>query len=190
MGNNMNKGNSKPDVKFAGAFVGDPNQITDYSKLKLHGHSISVFDNLDDFDYSSLYPSIMSEFNIAHNTQIGKLFIPAEEAFKNKHGYSELSRESAFIEDLQSHVYLEFGERWLGLASYGELLEDVKSYFSEEAVPTFGLQYYDKNGFVNPVQIGNPGHLFNPIIVDKNPVNPIHIVRLFDREKIGEFKYE
>ena len=50
MGNNVNKFNPKPTEKFPGAFVADPLKVNDYSKLRVYGRLIDVFDNLDDFD--------------------------------------------------------------------------------------------------------------------------------------------
>lgn len=58
MGNNTNKFNPKPETKFPGAFVGDMVRINDHSKIRLGGIPIQVFNNLNDFDYASLYPSI------------------------------------------------------------------------------------------------------------------------------------
>jgi len=51
MGNNFNKFNERPDAKFPGAFVADPVKVSNYSKLKINGYPILVFNNLDDFDY-------------------------------------------------------------------------------------------------------------------------------------------
>ena len=48
MGNNCNKNN--PKVKFPGAFVADPKMNSDYSKLKVNGHAVNIYDNLNDFD--------------------------------------------------------------------------------------------------------------------------------------------
>ena len=50
MGNNVNKYNSKPDEKFPGAFVADPLQLSNYSKMRINGKPINVLENLDDFD--------------------------------------------------------------------------------------------------------------------------------------------
>lgn len=58
MGNNVNKFNQKPDTKFPGAFVADPVKVNNYSRLSIYGRLVDIFDNLDDFDYASLYPSI------------------------------------------------------------------------------------------------------------------------------------
>lgn len=50
MGNNVNKFNQKPANKFPGAFVADPVKVNNYSRLRVFGRLIDVFDNLDDFD--------------------------------------------------------------------------------------------------------------------------------------------
>ena len=50
MGNNFNKFNEKPDSKFPGAFVADPSQISDYSRMRINNRPVDIFNNLDDFD--------------------------------------------------------------------------------------------------------------------------------------------
>lgn len=49
IGNNANKGNSKPD-KFTGALVGKWYNTSNYSKIHVNGRPIMVCDNLVDFD--------------------------------------------------------------------------------------------------------------------------------------------
>ena len=75
IGNNSNRDNPKPP-KYLGAIVGLPTNTDDYSKMRLFdGSTIWVCENLVDYDFKSLYPSIMSELNIAPNTQIGRIEI-------------------------------------------------------------------------------------------------------------------
>ena len=62
IGNNTNKGNPKPP-KYLGALVGQPDNTNDYSKMKINGRAIWVCENLIDYDFKSLYPSLMGEFN-------------------------------------------------------------------------------------------------------------------------------
>lgn len=50
MGNNVNAFNKKPDVKFPGAFVADPAKVNPYSRLRIYGKLVSVFNNCVDFD--------------------------------------------------------------------------------------------------------------------------------------------
>ena len=130
MGNNSNINNEKPP-KFPGALVGDPLNNNDYAKIKINGTSINVEDNLDDFDFKSLYPSTMREFNIAPNTQIGKIEIdhPVFE-YENPFSYDKYSRGGQFIEDYRSGNILEFAKRWLHLAGYMDMIQDMEEYFS------------------------------------------------------------
>lgn len=74
IGNNANRWNDKPD-KFLGALVHDPLHTSDYPKIKIDGRPIMVCDNCQDYDFKSLYPSIILQFNIAPNTQIGYIKI-------------------------------------------------------------------------------------------------------------------
>ena len=152
MGNNCNKFNPKPDTKFPGAFVGDPRQVNNYSKFRIYGRPISVFANCDDFDYSSLYPSVIRQFNIAPNTQIGMVVIhEAVFANENKSNLDNWTRSLAFMEDLQSRVWLEFCTRWFHLPNYTELYHEVELFFKTKAVPVNGLRYRDRNGLIIPM---------------------------------------
>lgn len=75
IGNNVNKQNVKPE-KFQGALVENPLTVSDRSKLKtVDGNPVLLTDNGVDFDFKSLYPSIILENNTAPNTQIGRIDI-------------------------------------------------------------------------------------------------------------------
>ena len=132
IGNNINRWNEKPP-KFLGALVGDPLHTNDYSKLKIDGRPIWICDNLQDYDYKSLYPSIMLEFNIAPNTQVGKIEIPNKVyKFENLYGIEEekYSRGGEFIENMVTDNIIEFCNRWFNLANYQEFLEDIDEFYS------------------------------------------------------------
>lgn len=131
IGNNINKWNEKPP-KFLGALVGDPLKTNEFSKIKIDGRPIMVADNMMDFDYKSLYPSIMGEFNIAPNTQIGRIDID-EKVYENENVYclDKYSRGGEFIENMVSDNIIEFCRRWLGLAGIMEFIEDMKEYESK-----------------------------------------------------------
>jgi hypothetical protein len=75
IGNNMNKQNQKPE-KFQGALVEDPLTVSDYAKMKtVDGNTVLSSNNAVDFDFKSLYPSLMLENNTAPHTQIGRIDI-------------------------------------------------------------------------------------------------------------------
>ena len=152
MGNNVNKFNQKPDTKFPGAFVADPRQLSDYSKIRIFGRAVDVFNNLDDFDYASLYPSIIRQFNIAPHTQIGMLIIDQKVHNKeNKRKLENWTRASAFMEDFQSQVWLEICTRWFGLADYGTLYHEVETFFVTTMNALNGLRTYNRNGLIDPM---------------------------------------
>lgn len=160
LGNNVNKMNPKPDTKFKGAVVLSPSLIDDAPKIKIHGIPVDVYDNLDDFDYARLYPSTIQEFNMAVNTMKGKLFIdqPVHDK-ENQFGDPRYNRGGAYIEDLQSHNFLEFGHRWLHLADYATLTKDVREYFSIQATPS------------GPLDISADGRI-SPFVPYNGPIYP------------------
>lgn len=82
--------------------------------------------------YKSLYPSVISENNIAPNTQIGRIEIdekvyPGENAYK----YELYSRGGEFIENMVTDNHIEFCHRWFGLASIEEFISDMDEYYME-----------------------------------------------------------
>lgn len=157
IGNNNNRRNEKPLVKFPGAFVADPILISDIPKMKINGIPVMLFDNLDDFDYARLYPSILQEFNIAPNTQIGKLILK-DKIYdgENRSKSDKYSREGQFMEDLQSHVFLEFGQRWLNLGGYEDLYDDIIEYFNTVANSCRTTRFFNEDGSFSPIHIINP----------------------------------
>lgn len=140
LGNNTNTGESEP---FAGAMVGDPTHNSDYAKIKQGDEIFNLMNNLDDFDFKALYPSISIWHNMAPNTQKGKIFIdePVHE-LENPYGEDDYDRGGQFLEDLCTGNTLEFGARWLGLARVKELLYDMNEYFSSHP------PVYSQNMFV------------------------------------------
>ena len=92
--------------------------------------------------YSSLYPSIILENNLAPNTQIGRVIIEDQEHPERKFGLCEhpdmyssgdddakYSRGGEFLENLMSANPLEFGRRWLGLGDIYQVLDDLREFY-------------------------------------------------------------
>ena len=145
MGDNINKFGEKPDEKFAGAFVADPTLISNKNKLKANGKYINKFNNGNDFDYKRLYPSLLQEFNMAPNTQVGKIIID-NSPYKD---IPELKIDAGgtFTENLASHNFIEFCHRWLHMANLEMVLEDVHEFFTKYKTPSYkgqGNLIYDK----------------------------------------------
>lgn len=144
IGNNVNA--NTPKVSFPGAFVADPKLNSDYSKRRINGRPVSIFDNLDDFDYKSLYPSITSEFNMSRSTLIAHVNIPNKVyEFENRFHRDDIKwkREAQFMDDLQSHNWIEFFHRWFHFAGYEEMYDDVIEYFTKIKYPSGFLTFHD-----------------------------------------------
>ena len=162
IGNNCNKFNPKPTEKFPGAFVADPLRLSNHPKLMIYGRYIDCCDNGIDLDYASLYPSIIREFNIAPNTQIGMIII--DRVFNSLENIrSNNTVAGAFVEDIQSQVWLEFCTRWLFLADYTTLYHEIEIFFTEKVNPIYGLKSYTRDGYIIPVTFINKDLLISPV---------------------------
>ena len=129
MGNNNNLNNTKERIR--GALVGDPKNTNDYSKLKIRGKAILVVDNLVDFDYKAMYPSISIENNFSPHTQIGKIEIPDKiYEHENRLGIEVWNRSEEYSEAITTQNILLLCSRWFRLANYRELIHDVEEYYN------------------------------------------------------------
>ena len=126
MGNNVNKFGEKPDQKFPGAFVARPDKLSDLNKVKVYDIPINKYNNANDFDYKRLYPSLLQEFNMSTNTQVGLLEIK-DPPYKDKDNL-RIGPGGTFVENLASYNYIEFCKRWLHLADVEDMITDIKEY--------------------------------------------------------------
>ena len=127
IGNNQNRHTQA--VPFPGALVGDPLNNSDYSKLKHHGQTLNIIDNSADFDYKSLYPNDDTYFNMAPNTQEGKIIIDHQvHNLENPFNMEFYDRGGQFIQDFVSYNFIEFCRRWFNFPSFREWLEDLQEY--------------------------------------------------------------
>lgn len=187
IGNNINRWNDKPP-KFLGALVGKPLNTNDYSKLKINGRAIWVCDNLQDYDYKSLYPSIMGEFNIAPNTQVGKIEIP-DQVYEHENIYHEekYSRSGEFIENLVTDNVIEYCKRWFHLAGIKEFIDDIDEFYIDRGVGKFSNLM--KAGFKESPLIPASDNIISPVsFTNKAVEKPIvfynNIPESVDRQKL------
>lgn len=165
LGNNVNKNNKK--VRFPGAWVSDPTKNGPYSKMVVNGVPISVYNNLNDFDFKALYPSITSENNMSPNTIIAHITIEnMVYALENRFGRDDYKykREGQFLEDLQSHQWLEFYHRWFHLASVSEMYDDVIEFFTNECHARGKLDIHNSRGRAAFTKIPNTNRGVSPFI--------------------------
>lgn len=137
MGNNHNIWNrsentgGKKKTTFSGALVGDPMKTNNYSKMKVNGMPTMLVNNLDDYDFKSLYPRTEWQHNIGPNTQIGAILID-QIVWNNENRFHKKNyhRPSQFAQDFLSYDYISFSNRYLHLANFKEMIEDMKQFFS------------------------------------------------------------
>ena len=99
---------------------------------------------LNELLFASLYPDIIHQYNIGHNTMIGKLiFDDPIDPMENKFNNDIFNRSRWFIEDLVSGDYLDFCQRYMGLPSYEFMVDMIRTYFTEVENPGRGLRYVD-----------------------------------------------
>lgn len=149
IGENINKFGEKPTEKFGGAFVADPTKLSNRNKVKANGKFINKFNNGNDFDYKRLYPSLMQEFNMGPNTQIGKILI--ENSPYNDIPELKIDGGGTFVENLASFNFIEFCHRWLHMANIEQVLDDIKEYQNTDQKKKI-VQFKNKN---NPIIFDN-----------------------------------
>ena len=158
IGNNKNLWNEKPTTKFPGAMVGDPLHNDPNIMVHVNGRPTMLCDNSVDFDYSSLYPSIILENNIAPNTQIGRIVIedPNDQnkefsleehpdMYSSDDSTAKYSRGGEFLENLMCNNPIEFGRRWLGLGDIYDVINDIREFYNYNGYSGPGIDYNFKD---------------------------------------------
>ena len=126
IGNNVNL--DVQSSQYAGAIVGDPLLVKPVG-IQVNGVPIRMYRNGVDYDYKSLYPSLMIELNLAPNTQVGKMIIDTcVYEFENEFHNPDWNRGAAFAQDIISRNYITIGHRWFGLATYKDIIKDIMEY--------------------------------------------------------------
>ena len=96
----------------------------------------AVFEDVVDYDYTSLYPSIIKLFNIYKATMLGQLRLAEQEIGKREQRvvYEKYNRSAQVLEDLESNEAIHFCYRWMNLPSaidviylFDEMYEDYKN---------------------------------------------------------------
>lgn len=146
--NNLNFNNEKKE-KYPGAYVAPIFLINNYSRINIFGTFINVFLNLDDFDFSRLYPTMIQMFNLFSTTLIGKMNFP-DEKMNDMENISDMGkmfcREGMFVDDIATENYIEIGKRWFNLAGIDDMLDDMKEYFELYKEPNSFIPYMNRSG--------------------------------------------
>lgn len=191
IGNNVNQ--NTPKVSFPGAFVADPKLNSDYSKKRINGRPVSIYDNLDDFDYKALYPSITSEFNMSKTTLIGHVNIPDKVyEFENRFHRDDIKwkREAQFMDDLQSHNWIEFFNRWFHFAGYEEMYDDVIEYFTKIKYPSGIITYHDFDNIDTSVKPKTDNRSMFVYCKNKRDLDIVNAMACGDKSHFNQPRYE
>ena len=77
----------------------------------------------------------MLEFNIAPNTQIGRIIIP-EKVYEHENTYrieeEKYSRSGEFIENMVTDNVIEYCKRWFHLVGVAEFIKDIDEFYGED----------------------------------------------------------
>ena len=169
--------------KYFGAIVSSPKRVDPDSLIKnKHGIIYNIFKNGVDFDFSAMYPNITSQFNIIATSLIARIHIPDKiQDVENPLGMDFYVREGQYIEDLSCKNYIDFCERWLKLAGFSDLLDDVREYVDNYSSSGTIVRWDNKT--LNPFKIRNKGTLINPISYNTFEKNPMIIRNVFNQDK-------
>ena len=109
---------------------------------------------------------------MAPNCQLGKVIIPYKVHDKEGHIPSDnfkFNRSREFSEDYTSKDWLEFSSRWLHLATYEELLDDINEYLNTQII---FVREYSKEGLRIPVRRYDPNKEVVYSNEHRDPNNP------------------
>lgn len=204
IGNNKNFWNEKPSTKFPGAMVGDPLHNDEGIMVYINGRPTLLCNNDVDFDYSSLYPSIILENNLAPNTQVGRIIIEDPKDPKKSFGLCEhpdmyssddndakYSRGGEFLENLMCGNPLEFGRRWLGLGDVYQVIEDLREFYKFNKYSgkpiDFTIRdaiYYTKDKSIKAVEFYDK-YMAPTMITFENALDTQYKEELIEKIKVG-----
>ena len=103
--------------------------------------------------YKALYPSEIAENNIAPNTMYGKVFFPEQlDPKENRFNNDTFDRTVWFIEDLVSNDRINFCNRYLNLAGYEQMYDDIIEYFNTVKNPFNGLRMTTLDGNIEMIR--------------------------------------
>ena len=140
----------------------------------------------------------MGEYNIAPNTQIGKIVIE-DKIYKDENYYhieeEKYSRGGEFIENMVTDNMIEFCHRWFHLGNITEVLDDIDEYYQKKV----GIGNYSNllsAGF-GTYQTAKP-FVYSPIMPTSSPIQkpiefnaPTHESPvIFYNRRNAEYTYE
>lgn len=124
--NEIDDADEEDNEGYPGAFVADPLKINNYSKTVVNGNPVSLYRNCYDYDYSALYPNTDMQFNIGHESMIGKVSIDTNLKINDVYNYKYFDNGSHFIMNLQSNNFIGIGNEFLNLPNTIDMYNIIK----------------------------------------------------------------
>lgn len=137
----------------------------------------------------------MLEFNIAPNTQIGRIIIP-EKVYEHENTYhideEKYSRGGEFIENMVTDNIVEYCKRWFHLAGFEEFLQDIDEYFGDRGFGKFsnlqkagfGTITYTNQKVISPIEFNdNSSGIISPIIFNGSKPKDLNYQNIIERKK-------
>ncbi len=126
---------TRPIIKggFEGALVGDPMNNAHEGEMIYGKQSMFVFAYVIDFDFSSLYPSIIISHNIGRTPLIGKVVL--KDDWKHINGDPTNERfdpAKDLFEDFTTGSFSKMGERWFNLPTTVDIIKNMEDEFEKE----------------------------------------------------------
>ena len=128
--------------------------------------------------YAALYPGLIGQFNIAANTQIGKVIIDQAFENENRRHNENWERAGAFFEDFHTHNWILVGKKWFNLPGVTEMYDFIHNYFSTKLRPSclYGFENVES------------WEMYQPIIFRQGGYKPIVFNIPMNNDKIMEWR--
>lgn len=181
IGNNSNL--KTPREGYPGGLVANPLNVIP-NGMVLNGVYVDIYKNVIDYDYKSLYPSMMVEFGIAPNTMVGRLLL--NEGIRdneNRYGDPDYTPGGSFIRDIISKNFNILGSRWFKLPTYDELYKLLEIYFM-----SINNNIHNEKGLLEVINIDTNQNVFSPIffVSEEDKLSPITLYKPLSKNiKIG-----
>lgn len=125
----------REDRTIEGALVASP-LLNKAIGMKMYNRLSSfIFDWVIDFDLSSLYPSIIDCFNIASNTQYGRIIIPEPSVNVKSRFPDTEDLGGKLLEDFNTRDYVSIGNRWLGSPTTADIISAMEKCKENDTKP-------------------------------------------------------
>jgi len=122
--------------KVIAALVGDPKNNDAEGIYINEKRSSFIFLDVMDFDFKSMYPYIKIKNNIERTVQFFRVVIPNKiSELENRRNKKLYWRGGEFVEDYSTKNFLLFANKWFGLKTIIDYINEFANELNEDEVP-------------------------------------------------------